>query len=68
MHLYNASVLTMKYAHLAPSRWLFTMPVALQLTSLAPSPDWRDWVYVDHPASEVHLGGLAGVTLMHMHL
>ena len=45
MRLYNASALTMKYAHLAPNRWLFTMPVASQPTLLAPSPDWQDWVY-----------------------
>ena len=40
MHLCNASVLTMKYAHLALNGWLFTMPVALQPTVLAPSPGW----------------------------
>ena len=30
MRLYNASVLTMKYAHLVLNSWLFMMPVALQ--------------------------------------
>ena len=45
MHLYNASVLTMKYAHLAPNSWLFTIPVASQPTVLAPKPSWQDWVY-----------------------
>ena len=45
MHLYNASVLTMKYLHLALKRWLFMMLVALQPTFLAPSPDWQDRVY-----------------------
>ena len=39
MHLYNASVLTMKYAQLVLNRWLFMMPVASQLTFLAPSSD-----------------------------
>ena len=68
IHLYNASVLTMKYAHLVLNGWSFTIPAALQPTSLAPSPGWRGWVYVDHPASGTHLGGLAGVTLMHKHL
>ena len=38
MHLYNASVLTMKYAQLVPKIRLFTMPVASHPTSLVPSP------------------------------
>ena len=40
MHLYNASVLTMKYAHLALNSWLFTMPIASQPTVLVPTPGW----------------------------
>ena len=33
MHLYNASVLTMKYAHLALNNWLFMMPISSQPAS-----------------------------------
>ena len=37
-HLYNESVLTMKYAHLVLNSWLFTMSIASQPAVLAPKP------------------------------
>ena len=40
MHLYNASVLTMKSVHLALDNWLFTMSIAPQPAVLAPIPGW----------------------------
>ena len=45
MHLYNALVLTMKYARLVLNGWLFTMFIASQPAVLAPKPSWQDWVY-----------------------
>ena len=40
MHLYNASVLTMKSAHLVMNCWLFMMSIASQPAVLAPKPGW----------------------------
>ena len=38
MRLYNASVLTMKYAHLVLNSWLFMMSITSQPASLMPKP------------------------------